>query len=129
MEKLSKSLVTIGGVLYLIFGIFHLTFFKIFSSSNPGFNQIIPSLSKIMIMLNVGMVVFFFSMGAVMLRFRSDIIGSKLGKALLIMSAIFFIVRGTAEFVFPSFKIAFVITMFVVSTVYFIPVFFSRNKM
>jgi hypothetical protein len=75
------------------------------------------------------MVVFFFSMGVVMLRFRSEVIGSKLGKALLIMSAIFFFVRGAAEFAFPSFKIAFVITMFVVSTVYFIPVFLSRNKL
>ena len=127
MEKLSKTLVTTGGVLYLIFGIFHLTFFRIFNQNNPDFNQIMPFLSKIMIMLNVGMVVFFFSMGVVMLRFRREIVGSELGKALLIMSSIFFFVRGNAEFAFPSFKIAFVITMFVVATVYFIPVF-HRQK-
>jgi hypothetical protein len=128
MEKLNKSLVTTGGVLYLIFGIFHLTFFKVFSGSNPGFNQISPFLSKTMIMLNVGIVIFFFAMGVIMLRFRNEVIGSNSGKALLIMSAIFFFVRGTAEFAFPSFKIAFVITMLVVSTVYFIPVLLTGKK-
>lgn len=127
MKQLSKTLVTIGGILYLVFGIFHLTFFRFLNQGNPDFNQIMPFLSKIMIMLNAGMVVFFVSMGVVMLRFRSEISGSKLGKALLIMSAFFFIVRGTAEFAFPSFKIAFVITMFIVATVYFIPVFLKQK--
>jgi hypothetical protein len=127
MEKLNKTLVTTGGILYLIFGIFHLTFFRFLNQGNPGFSQIMPSLGKIMIMLNVGMVVFFVSMGIVMLRFRNEIFGSKLGKALLIMSAFFFIVRGTAEVAFPSFKIAFVITMFIVASVYFIPVFLKQK--
>jgi hypothetical protein len=128
MEKLSKILVIVGGVLYLIFGVFHLTFFRVFNHKNPDFNQIVPFLSKIMIMLNIGMVVFFVSMGAIMLWFRRNILETRLGKALLLMSALFFIIRGAAEFAFPTFKIAFVITMFVVALVYLIPVLKKGKK-
>lgn len=127
MEKLNKILVTMAGILYLIFGVFHLTFFKVFNQVNPDFNQIIPFLSKIMVMLNVGMVVFFLSMGVIILRFRNEIIDSKLGRALLLMSVAFFLIRGLAEFAFPTYKIAFILTMLVVSMVYFIPLLGKRN--
>jgi hypothetical protein len=128
MDKLSKIFVSIGAFLYLIFGMFHLSFFRFLNHKNPYFNQIVPFLSKIMIMLNLGMFVFFISMGLIMLRYRSQIISSKLGKGLLIMSSLFFFIRGIAEFAFPTFKIAFVITMFVLALVYFVPVFNNRNK-
>lgn len=121
MEKLRNVLLTAGGILYLFFGAFHLTFFKAFSASNPSFNQIVPALSKIMVMLNVGIVVFFVSLGVIILMFRRDIISTRLGRALLLMSAGFFFIRGIAEFAFPTFKIAFVITMLVVSVVFLIP--------
>lgn len=127
MEKFKKALVITGGVLYLFFGVFHLTFFRVFNQGNPDFNQIVPFLSKIMVMLNVGVVVFFLSMGAIILRFRNEIIDSKLGRALLLMSSAFFLIRGLAEFAFPTYKIAFVLTMLVVSTVYFVPLVSKRN--
>ena len=127
MKKFKKAMVITGGVLYLLFGVFHLTFFRVFNQSNPDFNQIVPFLSKIMVMLNVGVVVFFISMGAIILRFRNEIIDSKLGRALLLMSAAFFLIRGLAEFAFPVYKIAFVLTMLVVSTVYFVPLLGRKN--
>jgi len=74
-------------------------------------------------MLNVGMVVFLISMGIIILRYRNEIIDSKLGKALLLMSGVFFTIRGSAEFAYPTFKIAFVLTMFLVVGVYYIPLF------
>lgn len=117
-----------GGILYLIFGVFHLTFFRVFNQANPDFNQIVPFLSKIMVMLNVGVIVLFFSMGAIILRFRNDIIHTKLGKSILVMSALFFIIRGSAEFAYPTFKFAFVITMYVVSIVYLIPALSKHRK-
>lgn len=128
MEKLNKTLVIMGGILYLIFGIFHLTFFRVFNQANPDFNEIAPFLSKIMVMLNVGVIVFFVSMGVIILRFRNDVIHTKLGKSILIMSALFFIIRGSAEFAFPTFKLAFVITMFVVSFMYLIPALSKHKK-
>lgn len=128
MEKLNKTLVILGGILFLIFGVFHLNFFRVFNQSNPDFNQIVPFFSKIMIMLNLGVIVFFVSMGAIILRFRNEIIHTKLGKSILIMSALFFFIRGSAEFTFPTFKTAFVITMFVVSFVYLIPALGKHKK-
>lgn len=123
MKKLENILVTTGGILYLLFGVFHLTFFRVFNQHNPDFNQIVPFLSKIMVMLNVGIVVLFLSLGAIILRFRNEIIDNKLGRALLMISAFFFTIRGLAEFFFDSYKIAFVLTMLVVSMVYYIPLF------
>lgn len=127
MGKYRKTFVTVGGILFLAFGLFHLTFFKVFNHANPDYATIKPFLSKVMFMLNVGMVVYFVSMGVVFLRFRNAIIISRLGKALLLMSALFFIIRGTVEFAFPDFKPVFIATMFVVSLVYIIPAFTSKQ--
>jgi hypothetical protein len=126
MEKYSKTFVTIGGILFLAFGLFHLTFFKVFNHSNPDYAAIKPFLSKVLFMLNVGMVVYFISMGIVFLRFRSSIMSTSMGRALLLMSASFFIIRGSVEFIFPNFKPAFVATMLVVSLVYLMPVVFIK---
>ena len=128
MKKFKKTLVITGGVLYLLFGVFHLTFFRVFNQGNPDFNKIVPFLSKVMVMLNVGVVVFFISLGVIILRFRNEILDSKLGRALLLMSGLFFAIRGTAEFAFPTYKIAFVLTMYLVSMVYLVPFFTDRNK-
>jgi hypothetical protein len=127
MEKLSKTLVIIGGILYLLFGLFHLTFFNFFNSGNPDFSKIVPFLSKIMVMLNVGVVIFFLSLGVIILRFRDEIINSKLGRSILLMSALFFTIRGLSEFAFSSYKLAFVLTMFLVAAVYIVPIFIRQK--
>jgi hypothetical protein len=98
LKKFKKAMVITGGVLYVLFGVFHFTLFRVFNQSNPDFNQIFPFLSKIMVMLNVGVVAFFISMGIIILRFRNEIIDSKHGRSLLMMSSAFFLIRGLADF-------------------------------
>jgi hypothetical protein len=126
MEKLNKILVTIGGIAYLLFGIFNATFFKFFRNS-PDFAQIKPFLAKIIQMLNVGVVTFFVMLGIVMLMFRNEILNSKLGKALLIGSSAFFFIRGAAEFFFPKCVIPLVFTMILCGAIYLIPAL-GKNK-
>lgn len=127
MKKINDVLVILGGLLYLFFGVFHLTFFKIFKST-PDFQHLNTSLLKIVEMLNLGVIVFFVSMGVIILRFRQEIYRSKLGKALLLMSALFFIIRGMAELAFPTFKIAFIGTMVLASLVYLTILIINNKK-
>jgi magnesium-transporting ATPase (P-type) len=120
MEKLRKSLVIVGGILYLLFGAFHLSFWKMFNRNNE-FDQMGPLLSKILQMLNVALIVFFVSLGVIMLIYRYEILNSKLGRAILYISTVFFIVRGLAEFVFPMPVYPLMATMFFCALVFLIP--------
>lgn len=128
MEKLIKPSVIACGILYLFFGIFHLTFFMTFTPSNPDFASINPFLSKIMFMLNVGVVVFFFALGVIILINRKSILDTDIGRAILIMSVLFFLIRGAAEFLFPAPKPPFLISMLLVATVFAVPIFIKRKN-
>lgn len=123
---MNKTLVTIGGILYLIFGVFHMTFFRFFSKS-PDFAQIKPFLSKIIQMLNIGVITFFLMLGVTMLVYRNEILTTKLGRAFLIVSSAFFIIRGAAEFFFNEPVLPLVGTMLVCSVLYMVPVINSKK--
>lgn len=123
MEKLRKLLVTAGGVIYLLFGIFHNTFWMYFSKVQ----HVDPAFVKITKMLNLGCIVFFCALGFVFLRYRKEILTTSLGNALLILSGVFFIVRLSAEFFFPPCAVGLVITLAAVSAVYLLPVLI-RNQ-
>lgn len=120
MEKLRKLLVIVGGVLYLLFGVFHSFFWKMFNSNNE-FSKMNAFLSKVLQMLNVGIIVFFVSLGLMMLIYRNEMLNLKLGRALLFTSAAFFMVRGLAEFAFPKCAYPLMVTMFLCALVYLIP--------
>jgi hypothetical protein len=124
MEKLRKLLVTAGGVIYLLFGIFHNTFW-IYLSKVQDVN---PALVKITQMLNLGCMVFFCSLGFVFLRYRKAILTTSLGNGLLLLSAVFFIVRLSAEFFFPPCAVGLVVTLILVSAVYLLPVFIKHQN-
>lgn len=110
----------VGGILYLLFGAFHSSFWKLFNSNNE-FGQMNPFLSKVLQMLNVGIIVFLVSLGLMMLIYRNEILNSKLGRAILLTSTAFYIVRGLAEFAFPKCAYPLIVTMFSCSMVYLIP--------
>jgi hypothetical protein len=120
MEKLRKSLVIVGGILYLLFGVFHSSFWKMFNRHNE-FDQMTPFLSKVMQMLNIGIIVFFFSLGTIMLLYRKEMLNSKIGKAILFASVAFFLVRGLAEFAFPQCAYPLMGTMFLCALVFLVP--------
>lgn len=118
MEKLRKLLVTAGGVIYLLFGIFHSTFWIYFSK----LQNVNPKFVKITQMLNLGCMVLFCALGFVFLRYRKEILTTSLGNALLILSAVFFIVRSGSEFFLPPCAVGLVITLTVISIIYLLPV-------
>jgi hypothetical protein len=124
MEKLRKLLVTAGGVIYLLFGIVHGTFWMYFSKVQ----HVDPAFVKITQMLNLGCMVFFCALGFVFLRYRKQILTTSLGNGLLILSALFFIVRLSAEFFFPPCAVGLVATLTLVSAVYLLPVFIKTQS-
>ncbi len=124
MEKLRKLLVTAGGIIYLLFGIFHNSFWFFFSKVQNAD----PAFVKITRMLNLGVMVFFLAMGLIFLRYRKEILGSPIGNALLILSSLFFIIRLAAEFVLPPCAIGLVVTLTVISLIYLLPTVLRNNQ-
>jgi hypothetical protein len=120
MEKLRNSLVVIGGIIFLVFGLFHISFWFLFDWKNEliKLNQIN---SNIMQLLNIAIVFFLLSFGYIMLFYRSEILRSILGRVILIISSLFFFVRLIAEFVFPDSSLILGLILFLCSLIYLIP--------
>ena len=120
MEKIRNTIVVIGGILFLIFGLFHITFWFLFDWKNEliKLNEVN---SNVMQMLNIGTVVILLSFGCIMLYYRSEILNTRLGNAILIISSLFFFARLIAEIVFPGSSIIFGLILFLCILLYLIP--------
>jgi hypothetical protein len=120
MEKIRNTIVVIGGILFLIFGLFHITFWFLFDWKNEliKLNEVN---SNVMQMLNIGTVVILLSFGCIMLFYRSEILNTRLGNAILIISSLFFFARLIAEIVFPGSSIIFGLILFLCMLLYLIP--------
>ena len=120
MEKFRNILVIIGGVNFLLFGLFHLTFWRGLDWKNELI-KLTEINSNVMQMLNIGISVFLLSFGFIMLVYRSEILNSALGSALLIVFSLFWLARLIGEFAFPGGSIVFGIILFFCVLVYLIP--------
>jgi hypothetical protein len=78
--------------------------------------------SNIMQMLNIGIVVFLLAFGFMMLFYRREILNSELGKALLIIFALFWLARLIGEFAFPGGSIIVGLILLLCMLIYLIPV-------
>ena len=120
MKKFKNILVIIGGVNFLFFGLFHLTFWH---GLNWG-NELIKLTeinSNVMQMLNIGIVVFMLALGFIMLFYRKEILNSALGRALLIAFSLFWLARLVGEFAFPGGSIILGVILFLCVLIYLIP--------
>jgi hypothetical protein len=114
-------IVTIGGVLLIVLGLFHLTFWDLFDWGNE-----LPKLSKgnssLVQMMAICTVCYLTSMGLILLVCRRDITESRVGKLLLLSLSVFFIVRLILEFTFRDGNSVKFITIFLLCiAVYTIP--------
>ncbi|MCL2290717.1 MAG: hypothetical protein FWC34_08470 [Bacteroidetes bacterium] len=120
MKKIKNVLVIIGGINFLFFGLFHLTFWH---GLNWG-NELIKLTeinSNVMQMLNIGIVVFMLALGFIMLFYRKEILNSALGRALLIAFSLFWLARLVGEFAFPGGSIILGVILFLCVLIYLIP--------
>jgi hypothetical protein len=120
MEKFRKTLVIIGGINFLLFGLFHISFWLLLDWKNELI-ELAEINSNVMQMLNIGIVVFLLSFGFIMLFFRREILSLALGRALLIIFSLFWLARLVGEFVFPGSSIIFGLILFLCVLIYLIP--------
>ncbi len=121
MNVLRKILVETGGVLLILFGIFHASFWILFDWKADLPNLEILN-SSIMQILNITLVTLLISRGILLLACKQEILDSKLGRGLLTIISLFFAVRLVCEFVFPEGSVAMACLLFICTLVYFVPV-------
>ena len=122
-----KIFVTIGGVLLILFGLFHLSFWSLFDWENE-LVKLNPANSNIMQMLNIGSFVILFSLGFILLYLRKEILSTQLGRAILFVSSLFFFARLIMEFVFKKPALPIVVVLFICVLVYLIPALTCNKK-
>jgi hypothetical protein len=127
MEKFRKTLVIIGGVNYILWGLFHLFFWYGLDWKNELIKLTVEN-SNVMQMLNIAITVFFLAFGFIMLYYRREFLNSALGKALLIIFALFWLVRLIGEFVFPEGSIILGGILLLCVLIYLIPAIIIRKK-
>jgi len=120
MENFRNILVIIGGINFLLFGLFHLTFWRALNWKSE-LVKLTEINSNVMQMLNIGISVFMLTFGFIMLFYRIEISNSALGKALLIAFALFWLARLVGEIVFPGGSIMLGIILILCVLIYLIP--------
>ena len=122
MGNFNNIVVIVGAIIFLLFGLFHLFFWRIFDWKNDLI-KLSQINSNIIQMLNIGTSLLLLSFGFILIIYRIDILSTGLGKAILIVSSLFFLVRLILEFVFPGRSIIFGFILLLCSLIFLIPVF------
>jgi hypothetical protein len=120
MKKIRNLFVVLGGSIYLLLGLFHTTFWKMFDWEKE-LTKLSQVNSNLMQMLNIGITIMVISLGIILIIYRKEVQSSKLGRALLIVSFLFFLGRMIAEFYFPGGSTAFGMILLLVTLVYLFP--------
>jgi hypothetical protein len=126
-EQFRRTFVIIGGVIFVIMGMFHLSFWVLFDWQNELYklNQIN---NNIMQMLNIVCSFFMFSFSYMMLMYNSRVLNSKLGRSILIISSGFFMIRALIEFAFQGNSIVYGVVLLAFVPVYLIPALTMYTK-
>lgn len=120
MIQLKKGLITTGGVLFVLFGVFHLFFWTLFDWANELQNLSVLN-SNIIQMLNISLSFYFFAFAFVYLFKRNLLLTGALGKIVLYINAIFFFIRLILEFAFPEGSLFFGVFLLICALVYLLP--------
>ena len=129
MKKSRKILVIFGGINFLFFGLFHLFFW--FAPFPIDWKNELIKLTEmnrnVMQMLNIGISVFLLAFGFLMLFYRREILHSALGRALLIIFALFWLARLVGEVAFPGGSVLFGCILFLCVLIYLIPAISTKK--
>ena len=127
MITLKRIMISIGGVLSVLFGLFHLSFWILFDWKNELL-KIRMENSNIMQMLNIGSSIILLSFGYILLFNRNEVINTKIGETILIILSIFYFARLIMEFVFPGGSVLFGFILFFCVLIYLIPAIIKTSN-
>ncbi len=115
MNKIDKILLIAAGIISFLAGLMHFTFFSLFNSMEIG---LAPEYKLISPTLNAGSILFTFTIAYISVFHANDLIKTPIGRPLLISFACLYIVRLSAEFVFASYSIFWILFCLALAAVY-----------
>jgi len=126
----AKSVILIGGIYHVAFAIFHLAFWKLFR-----WKEDLASLSVInqavMQILNLCLTFVFLIFAYLSICHTSELLTTRLGKALLFLIAVFWFLRAIEQVVFLGLRtkvsVAFFAVFVIGAMIYFYPLIFSAE--
>lgn len=119
-EQFRKTFVIIGGVIFIIMGVYHLSFWILFDWQTE-LHKLYQINSNNMQMLNIVCSFFMFSFSYMLLMYNSRVLNSKLGRSVLIISSGLFLIRALIEFAFPGNSIVYGVVLLAFIPIYLIP--------
>ncbi len=124
--KRSVIFTRLGGVINLLVGILHISFWKLFDWATE-----LPKLSvmnsNIMQMLNLFTIVFFGYTSYIVLFKTHEVLSSKMGRYFLGMLASMYAARLVMEFYFPARSLGFAAFLLFTTLLFAVPVFQSKG--
>lgn len=125
--KLNKIIITTGGILLIILGVFHMCFWYLYDWSDE-----LPKLSQdnnsIVQMMAICTICFLLLMGFILIICRAEITRSRSGRLLLLSLSIFFAVRLILEFIFPNGSLALSGILLLLVLIYLVPALSYTNN-
>jgi hypothetical protein len=101
MNRLRKNLILAGGIIMVALGLFHTTFWL-----NPMWSselaKLHPEMSALVQLFNICNVTLLTALGVALLVCRREVATTRLGRALLLVIALFLAVRTVAGGFFPT---------------------------
>ena len=121
-----KTLIIIGGFVWLGFFVFHLFFWKLFDWKQD-LRSLTPLNKSVMQVLNLSLMVVFLVFSYISIFHADEILNTSLGKAILVGIALFGFLRAIQQIVFfdlgvPRSKV-FLLVILGATTLYLIPLF------
>ena len=118
--RLNNMLVMAGGILLILLGLVHISFWHMFDWKNELVHLSQENMGMMQI-FNLCFIVLLVSLGVLILANRAAILHTKMGKHLLLMLSVFFAVRLIAEFIFPGGSLWLAAILFMLLWVFLIP--------
>ena len=97
MSNYASLLVIVGGVYNLLFGLFHISFWKLFNWRDE-LARMSPINRAVIQMLNIAVIVFLLMIAFVSMVYSHELVTTNLGRTLLLGTSIFWMARLVGEF-------------------------------
>jgi hypothetical protein len=118
---MSKMLLNFGGIINLLFGVFHLWLVRVIQTSD-SFTEA-PEMRPLMLVLNIATALLVLFLAYASFFCKRDLLTTRLGKSTLVLAALFYLLRAVEEIIFMKFSLVFFIPCLLVGGMYVVLLF------
>jgi hypothetical protein len=119
-----RILIIIGGIVNLLLTAFHIRL----GSQIQASTSFSACNKALVVMLNVGSILIIAFFAVVSFVYLKDLLTTRLGKATCCFIALFYLVRGTEEFIYPPVKAWILIVSMITMALYIIPLVINGRQ-